>query len=203
MMTKFLNGLEKSINAYLRLDPLSEKRLAKLTDTVITIELLPISFIFQLTASSDGIKLYSGELLPANCKISGTPLQMLNVAINKSDRHTFFANDLKIEGDASISQQVIELFDEINIDWEEYLSQKLGDSRAHHIARTFVTLKNFIAETKERFCDDINEYLHEESDLFPPKEALTDFYHDIDQLRMDIDRLEARLRQLKNKAEHK
>ena len=202
-MSKFLNGLEKSINAYLRLDPASEKRLSKLNDAIITVELLPLHYIFQLAATKDGIKLYSGELLPANCKISGTPLQMLSVAVNKTDRHSFFADDLKIEGDASISQQVIELFDEINIDWEEYLSQKIGDTSAHHIARTFTSLKNFIRDTKERFCADINEYVHEETDLFPPKEALADFYNDIDQLRMDIDRLEARLLQLKNKAEQK
>lgn len=203
MTTIFLNGLEKSINAYLRLDPASEKRLASLADAIITVELLPLHYIFQLAATPSGIKLYSGELLPANCKISGTPLQMLSVAINKTDRHSFFADDLKIEGDAAISQQIIELFDEMTIDWEELLSQKIGDTSAHHLSRAFTSLKNFISETKERFCDDINEYIHEESDLFPPKEALTDFYNDIDQLRMDIDRLEARILQLKNRAERK
>jgi len=32
--------------------------------------------------------------------------------------------------------------------------------------------------------------------LFPPKESLQDFFHDIDLLRMDVDRLEARIEKI-------
>ena len=46
----------------------------------------------------------------------------------------------------------------------------------------------------------VNEYVHEEAEFFPAREALQDFFQDIDTLRMDADRLEARVERLLKKA---
>ena len=192
----FLPAFEKAINAYLRLDTESARRLKRLNGKTVTIELLPFHFIFQLEVSAAKIQCHLGERLPANTKIIGTPLRLLSVMTTKHNRQAFFADDLKMEGDAEFGRHVIELFDDLEVDWEEHCAKVIGDVPAHHLGRALISAKHWLRKTGDSFSRDISEYLHEETHIFPPPEALNDFYNDIDQLRMDVDRMEARLRRI-------
>ena len=198
MMNKFfLSSLAKTINTYLQLDPLSKNRLQKLQQHVITIEFLPFHFIFQCSFTEEGVKIHPHELQDAQTKICGTPLQMLSTVILKEDRHHFFAEDLVISGNAEVGQQLIELFDELKIDWEEYLSKMVGDVPAYHTTRVITNISQWLQNTEKAFTQDVNEFLHEEITCLPPREALQDFFDDIDNLRMDVDRIEAKINLLK------
>lgn len=197
MKTFFLKSISNAINAYLKLDPESAKRLQRLQGKVITIELLPMAFIFQCEFTQQAMTVHPGERMEAQTTIRGTPLQMLGVALTKENRQRFFADDMVIMGNAELAQQVIDLFDHIEIDWEEYLSKFVGDVPAHQFGRLLNNVKSWLSNTEQSFSDNINEYLHEETQCFPPREALQDFYNDIDQLRMDTDRIEARINLLK------
>jgi len=196
MKKTLLASLTKAINAYLDLDSESKQRLKKLKGHVITIELLPFHFIFQCLFSERGIDIQADEMLVADAKIHGTPLQMLGVMINKDNRQRFFADDLIIEGNAEFGQQVVELFDELHIDWEEYLSRLIGDIPAYHTGRFIRDISTWLKNTEKSFATDVNEYVHEEAKWLPTREALHDFFAEIDTLRMDNDRLEAKVKQL-------
>lgn len=202
-MNFLLRSLEKAMNAYLKLDHATLKRFQKLNNSVVTVVLLPTSTTFQLAISDNGVSVLTHDLLPTDATITGTPLQLLGVMINKTNRNAFFADDVRIEGNAEISRQVIELFDELDIDWEEILAEKIGDTKAHHLMSALNSVRDFLSQTEKRFTQDVNEYLHEEGEFFPTREALNDFFNDIDQLRMDVDRLEARLASLKDKEQAK
>lgn len=203
MKDKILLGIAASINTYLRLDPDSQNRLAALNGKIIAIEFLPLHFRFQLICDSAHISLIQDETLKTDATVSGTPLQLLSVAIAKSNRQRFFAEDVKIEGDAAVAQQIIALFDEVNIDWEDKLATLIGGVSAHHLGSIFQQFKQRWQTSQEALTQTINEYLHEEIAIFPPKFALEDFYQDIDTLQMDVDRLEARIHAFKNKLGHK
>ena len=41
-----------------------------------------------------------------------------------------------------------------------------------------------------------DEFVHEEMKWLPAREALQDFFNDIDTLRMDVDRIEAKIQHL-------
>jgi ubiquinone biosynthesis protein UbiJ len=197
MKKLFIPMITKAINAYLGLDPESKQRLLPLKGRVATIELLPLHFTFQLELTEQGIEIHPDEALMAETKIIGTPLQMLGMMMNKDHRHRFFADDLKIEGNAELGQQLVGLFDELDIDWEEYLSHFVGDVSAHHASRVIRNISKWLSETEKTFTENINEYIHEEAEWFPTREALNDFFNDIDKLRMDLDRLEAKVKHLK------
>lgn len=188
--------LNKAINRYLALDPESNVRLQSLNGKVITIELLPFHFIFQLQITEHHVHLQANELLTAETKIQGTPLQLLGMMLNKKERQHFFANDITIEGNAELGQQIIALFDALEIDWEEHLSSLIGDVPAYQTNRFIKGIGDWVTKTKNTMVQDINEYLHEEAEWYPSKEALNDFFIDIDNLRMDADRLEARVENL-------
>ncbi len=117
--------------------------------------------------------------------------------ITKDNRHRFFAEDLIIEGNAEIGQQVIELFDELQIDWEDHLSHFVGDIPAYHAGRILSGMSKWLLGTEQTLAQNIKEYLHEEAEYVPTREALQDFFSEIDTLRMDVDRIEARINHLR------
>src|SRR5579885_745642 len=181
--------LSAIINAYLKLDPESQQRLQPLKGKVITIEFLPFHFIFQCAFTEHGVEIHKDASLPTETTIRGTPLQMLGVAVAKDHRHRFFAEDVIIEGNAEFGQQVIALFDEMKIDWQQPLSQFIGDVPTYHISRFIERASQWLQHTENTMAQNVNEYLHEEAEWFPSREALNDFFTDIDTLRMDTDRL--------------
>lgn len=197
ILTIFTNIL----NTALKLDPESKPRLKKLQDKVLTIELLPTHFIFQCQITEEGMIIHADEALLADTKISGTPLQMLGIALNKKNRQSFFSDDVTMEGNAEIGQAMIQLLDELQIDWEGQLARLTGDVPAYHAGQWIRKVGKWLNGAEKSFSDNIKEYLHEEAVWFPTSEALQDFCSDVDSLRMDVDRMEARIQALANKSE--
>jgi ubiquinone biosynthesis protein UbiJ len=200
MKPLLLTTLNTLINRYLSLDIDSKLRLQKLSGKAITIELLPFHFVFQAVFNDDGIQIFDNERALTETKITGTPFSMLSVMVNKEDRHHAFLGDLKIEGDAAFAQEVITLFDSLEIDWEEQCSHFMGDVPAYHLKRAFSGLKKSINNLDSALTRNINEYLHEEALHFPSREALNDFFKEIDILRMDVDRMDAKIKNLEKMA---
>lgn len=196
MKNFFLSSLTNAINRILNLDPDSAHRLKKLQGKTISIELLPFHFIFHCCFNENGVIVKEGPTENADTNISGTPLQMLNVMLLKNERQRFFSEDLMMEGNAEIGQEMIRLFDELYIDWEEMLSHLVGDVSAHHVGRFVDSVTDWLTQAKKNIGQDMSEFMHEEARLFPARLALQDFFDDIDALRMDVDRIEAKIKLL-------
>ncbi len=196
MKSFFLRQVEKAMDRYLALDPESPKRLHSLEGKIITLELEALHLCFQLSIQEKKVRVLPGETLAADLKIRGTPLNLFTLALSRDKKRHFLTEQVILEGDAELGQQVIALFDQLEIDWEEYLSMAIGDLPAHQLGRW---TKKFFAwgeGAKESLVQNLNEYVHEEKPWFPNAEALQDFFKEIDELRLDLDRLEARTRQL-------
>lgn len=191
-----LQLLQKTLNHYLALDPESKTRLINLQGKRIAIELLPVKIYFQLYFNATDVELTASDEIKPDTLIKSTPLSLLHMAFAQHDRQRFFAEDVTIEGNIEVGQQVIELFDAMEIDWEEYVSQWVGDVSAHQLGRVMRGLRDFGTRAKETVGQNITEYLHEEANLFPPKEALQDFFQEVDHLQMDVDRLAARIQKI-------
>ena len=191
--------LEKAINRYIALDPESKNRIALLQGKVVTLELKGISLTLQMVFTQKSIELKWENFSEADLIIRGTPLNLLHMSIARDKRQQFFAEDVVVEGNMELAQQVLAVFDELEIDWEENFSEWLGDVPAYQTGRLVRGLKKFQQRFNKTFLTNLNEYLHEEVNLFPPVRATQDFFHDIDELRMDVDRLEARIEKLKEK----
>jgi ubiquinone biosynthesis protein UbiJ len=200
----FIDTIQQALNAYISLDPESATRIKAMQGKIVTIELLKINITFHLIFTETHIqfKLASSttptEAIHSDTIIKGTPLRLLQLALSKNSRQQFFSDDVSIRGNLDLGQQVIDLFDRLEIDWEEFLSKWIGDVSAHHLGRLSQRIKSWTQQTRETLLQDVNEYVHEEVDFFPAREALEDYFHDVDALRMDTDRLEAKILHLKN-----
>lgn len=189
MMLTFLSGL---LNAYLKLDPLSSARLKKMEEKAIFVEINSIGLSFYITFKDEKIVLVDETILPIDAVIRGTPLMLTAAVFSKKNRQKFFSEEIIIEGNAETAQAVIQLFDAIDIDWEELLSRAVGDIPAHHTGRTLRKITRWFKRAKETCSENISDYIIEEKRLSPSSMELSDFYHDVDELRMAVDRIEAR-----------
>ncbi|MBA3661289.1 MAG: SCP2 sterol-binding domain-containing protein [Gammaproteobacteria bacterium] len=191
-----LNKVTDGINKLLRLDNESEQRLNHLQGRVITITLLPLHFTFQCIFDDTGVHIEKGSALTPDTTISGTPLQMMAMFLARETRHRFFSEDLKMTGNAEVGQQVVHLFDALDIDWTEHLSRVIGDVPAYHLQQTWKEIRQTIQNINVALTADIKDYVQEEALWFPTRLALDDLFHDIDELRMATDRLEAKIKLL-------
>ncbi len=188
--------IEKAINRYLSLDPESKHRIAALQGKAVTLELLGINLIVQLLFSEEGIQIKWEDFLKPDVTIRGTPLNLFHMSVAEDQRKQFFEESVVLDGDMELAQPVLAIFDELEIDWEEYLSQWIGDVPAHQAGRLMRGLNRFRQKISQTSAYNLNEYVHEEINLFPPAEALQQFFREVDELRMDVDRLEARVNRM-------
>jgi len=193
MRSFFEKKIQFILNHSLALDPESIHRINALKNHIISIELNGLAFVFQLIFTESTILFKTQDFEKPNTIIKGTPLSLLHMTLS-SNRKKFFADDnIIIEGDIETGQHIIDLFDQFEIDWEEYISRITGDIPAHQIYRALSHVKQLKRRLQTALTQNINEYIHEEKNLFPTSEALQDFFREVDLLRMDTDRLEARI----------
>lgn len=196
MKNALLSLLSKALNAYFALDPSSSFRLQKLYNKTINLQLLPFPFIFQCLFTQKGVEISMPEK-KADASIRGTPLALMQALFRKEKRAQFFAEDLTLEGDALVAQAVITLLDEIEIDWGSFLTYLMGEVPSYYSLRLLKVFRSFMSNTHLSFYNDLSDYLHEEIQYFPPKERIEDFLEAVDKVRLDVDRLEARINRLK------
>lgn len=194
LKNSFLLWLEKALNRYLNLDPETNQRLHTLEGKVVRIDLKSLQLQFDLHFSNQHIKLSTIQTDTPDTTIIGTPLQLMGVMLNKENRVQFFAKDVQITGDLMVGQQIIQLFDALDIDWEEQLSKLVGDNAAHQLGKAKRKLSTWLEQINQSLTVQTKEYIQEEVAICPTREELNDFYAEIDALRMDVDRLEAKIK---------
>ncbi len=194
-----LNGLETALNRYLALDPVATERLAALHGQVICIEVLGLGLRLYLVPGPSGIQLlslYEGE--PA-CTLRGTPLGLARVSSTADGTGQLFSGQVEIMGDTELGHRFGNILSSLDIDWEEQLARVSGDVVAHEIGNGARALTRWGRRTLDNLGMDLQEYLQEEVRLLPTRLEVEAFLEDVDTLRDDEQRLQARVARLKDR----
>lgn len=196
MFTLALHGLEASMNSYLRMDPDTIARLAKLNGKIIKMEIEDWRISFYILPTTHGVELqhdYSGE---ADTCISGKLDAMFKLSCAKGSSESLFKNRIAVSGNTQTGEAVREILAKIDIDWEEQLSKLTGDIIAHKVGNVFRTIKNASQKTRQTIGLNIKEYLQHESGALVTPEEITGFCNQVSAVRNDVERAEARLNRL-------
>jgi ubiquinone biosynthesis protein UbiJ len=189
--------LQSIINKYLSLDPEAAPKLAALTGKIVAVNIKGTSLNLTLVFTGTGVEIDTSGALTADTTISSPPLTLAQLIFNPSRRQKLFAQGATISGDMELGLKLMSLFDGLEIDLEEHLAKVIGDVPAHRIGQLARGLKSFLQNSADVFSQQVDEYAHEEKNVFPPTEALQDFFGDVDSFRMAVDRTEARVNALK------
>ncbi len=103
------------------------------------------------------------------------------------------ADLLDIEGDPMLAQALSKLFAELDIDWPEQLSQRLGDVPAQLIVQAWQRSQQWLQQQTQDQRQWLRDALIEEQQLLPSAAEFSLFRTDVQALRARIDRLERQL----------
>ena len=191
----FAITLETVVNQALRLDPPSLDALSQLSGKIIRIELSGIALNFILFPSHQGIIILSDYDDEVDICIKGAPFTLLRLLLQKE---AVLSNnpEIIITGKISVAQQLLQILQELDIDWEEQLAQRVGDMPAHQLGSLFRQCQNESHKQYETVQQNISEYLQEEARYLPARPEIEFFLDAVDTLRNDVERLEQRVQRL-------
>jgi ubiquinone biosynthesis protein UbiJ len=145
------------------------------------------------------LALLGGDDTPADAVISGSApalLQMLKGGASSAA----VRSAVQIRGDAEIANSYRELFTAARPDLEEELSRWVGDMPARHLSQLAKSVRTWARRARRTAGENIAEYLQEEGRDLVTKTEMEEFLRGVDGVREGVDRLEARLKGLEQRA---
>jgi ubiquinone biosynthesis protein UbiJ len=198
MLKKYsLKALQKAINAALALDEQMPDKLATLENKVLELIITPLQVSFFIRFAQQEIQLLDCYDSPADTVIHSSPIGLIRLSLLPSSKARSLFNDkVRLSGDVELGHKVKQLFDKMDIDWEGHLAQFTGDVVAHQIGSFVRKGLHFKNQFSDSMQQNVTEYLQEELRLIPSKNELDDFFNDVDDLAMAVERLQAHINQL-------
>src|SRR3990167_1865461 len=169
MLSWGLSGLTKAINACLRSDEDTLSRLAQLQGKIIQITITDWHMHFFICPQADGINITRTVDVPPNAVIAGNSWNLLKAGCAKGQTSALFKNAIDVTGDTELGEAVRDVFTHIDIDWEEQLSNCIGDIAAHQLSRGTKRIRDMGKYTARTLSDNLREYLQQESQARPTR----------------------------------
>jgi len=202
LQTISLTTLQFAINKALSLDFSSKEKIIQLEGKYIELVISPLNVHFYIGFSQGEILLLKNIDQNPDTVIHTSPLGLIRLSfLPASKMRSLFNDNIKISGDILIGQQIKELFDNINVDWEGHLAHFTGDVAAFHIGKVVKKGMQFKKKCLQQLQDNSKEFLLYELKLIANQNELEDFYQSVDETRLRVERLNAHINYLMAKNE--
>ena len=188
-----LKGLEKALNHVLAQDEEKAKLLTPYVGQTIEVIVLPLKkpyyisvqaphqFVFELTLSSTKTPTISVE---------GAPL-----ALGRAWQSDSYTSDVHIKGDVSALQSIRRIVKTLlkEMDKTALMAQYVGEMPAQWLSNICQQGKNYYDYFTESLTEQCQAFLQEEAQFFPSSEEINLFCQEVDLIRHEVERLQARL----------
>jgi ubiquinone biosynthesis protein UbiJ len=152
----------------------------------------------RASAFAGRLGLAAGDDTPADAHITGSPPALLQLLRGSTTAQSRAA--VQIRGDAEIANLYRELFTAARPDLEEELSRWVGDMPARHLSQLAKSVRTWARRARRTAGENIAEYLQEEGRDLVTKTEMQEFLRGVDDLRDGVDRVEARLKGMEQRA---
>lgn len=124
--------IETVTNKVISLDPEAKARLDRLNQKVIAFDLTDIQQKLYFIIDEQYILVKAKTDKAPDAELSGTIGSFFNLAAG-DDSDPIFKGEVRFSGEISTAQNFQKFFNQLDIDWEEHLSQYIGDIAAHQL----------------------------------------------------------------------
>lgn len=180
--------LEKALQKTLELQPALAEKCKLQGEKNIVITLLPINLSWTISLINGEIRCFHGKNLghtQPDLSITATPKALIALALHDDK------TQLKMDGDVILAQLLQQCFHYSDIDWDS----ALGNSFSYPILAGLRQTKNKIQQIHQRLKNKTTDYFQEEIELVPFSSEINTFCHEVDELKLRMDRLEAHWQQ--------
>ncbi|MDO6567959.1 SCP2 sterol-binding domain-containing protein [Alteromonas sp. 1_MG-2023] len=200
--------IETAANKVLALDPDSSARMAALKGArlIAYVEPLPFAVVLVFSEQVDVLTLHESfqdtvaTLNHKDCCIKTSLDTLPELKHTNQLTRLIQQNKLQVEGELAVAQQVSGLFQQLDIDAEELLAAKTNDVVAHQTMKWLSAFRQKAVGALTEFNRVASNALIEEKQIAAPKLAVLHFSDEVNALRDDVARLDARLLQLEQKS---
>jgi ubiquinone biosynthesis protein UbiJ len=196
--TAAIAALEQALNRALKLDPRSGAQLERLSGKVLRLHCINPELELYLFPDSTGIRLtgyWDGKVATS---ISGQAADFAELATAGDPAAALINGNLELAGDSAPLLELQAIIAGLDMDWEAPLVNSLGDVVGHQLAQGLRGLFGWGQQASASFIRQLEEFIHEEARLAPPRQEVEDFIQDLQQLTLRVERVQARLQKLKH-----
>lgn len=188
--------LGRLLDGALDLDPETRGALAGLSGKVVDLEVTGAGAI-RLRIDGERVRVEPcDETSDADVTIRGAPLSLLRFVFARDRETLLLGDEVSLRGDVGLATRLQQIAARMDVDLEEALAQRVGDAPAHEVMRGMRGLGGWMRDAGTALLADVSEYLHHEAAMTPRREDVERFAHDVDDLRDDVERLDARVMRL-------
>lgn len=191
---------ETTVNRLIRRDPTAHARLTRQAGMVITILVEHPAAAFTFTPTTDGLMWRAGMDMPPDVTIHTSGPALIAALQRDHDMDSLFAGDISIEGDEQAATSFLRTLRELDIDWSDWLAEKVGVSLAGVLEQQARKAHRHAAEWRETRRIEQHDYLVNEARMIADEFDLPAFLDGVDETRSAIERLERRIARLEKTA---
>lgn len=192
--------MEQFANRLLNLDAEAQDKLSIFSDKVIHVHIEDFDLNYFFLFPGKSLVVQTSSQRKPSAIISGKStafIAAIGDANNESMGDAIFTGELHFSGEINTARRFQEFAQNLEIDWQEPLSQIFGDTVGHHIGQAFSHTTHFFKQLLSAGQQDIPDYLQYEIQATPSATELSNYCEQVDRVRSQTDRLQARINQLK------
>ena len=198
LQTAMLLPAELLINQLLQLDPQSAARLQPFENRMVTVYCTAPACTLHVSIRQNQLHLSAITAVQADATLRGTAASLAGLLVRGGEVHNLHDTGITLTGSTGLISGLQTALRALDVDWEYQLSRLLGDLPAGAISRTVAASRSTVNRTRERFHEDLHDYLTLESGLLPSPTEVNTFYQALRQLILRTDRFQARMDLLGN-----
>ena len=195
------SGIELAMNQLLKLDDDSQQRLKKLSgkSLQVTIKELPWPLLFSFSEQIDVRTVVTQDYNlepptePVDCLIELNLETLPKLKDSSKLTQLIQQKQLNLIGDIYVAQTFSALLKDLDVDWEEQLSQYTGDVAAHQTFSSMRTLFDMAKAQIEQGAVELGEHLTQSDSIAVKPSEMVEFSRGVNELRSVTERLSARI----------
>ena len=196
LLRGLLASVENGVNRILRLDSTAMARLQPLTGKVIAVECAAPPLQLFILPSDEGLLLATQWAADADCTLRAPASSLLRLVLSKDKTAVLHSPEVDLEGDSHALMALAQVLQDLELDWEYELSRWLGPVATALIGGHLRSRANWYQQGFASLNRNLAEYLSEEARTLVGQREAQARFDELDQLKLDLDRLEARFERL-------
>lgn len=186
-------SLEAAINKILQYDPATRQRVQQLQGRSLSVEITEFgaSICVLFEADRVGISAFADN---PDTRLKGSLPALIRLA--RSENTNLAEAGVSASGDIELLVAVRRIISDLEFDWEEAINDRLGDLTGHQLAQGVRGQLQWLRERGNAGRRLLGEFLTEELRAVPSAAELQYFNDQVDDLRLECDRLQARVQRL-------
>lgn len=197
--TAGLAALEAALNRALALAPGGAAALSGQEQQVFALHCTAPAVDVYLEPLAEGVRLMGVYDGPVTTSIRGKAEDFAELATATDPAATLINGNLELRGDSTALIELQKTLSTLEVDWEAPLVDALGDVAGHQLATALRGAFSWSRQAGDSLARQLEEFIHEEARLSPPRLELEDFYSDVRDLDLRVERLASRVQRARRK----